>query len=65
MEKIKCDPKLFTLRGMRSIAMKRAWDLVEEQENGGKPSTVGDFGKFMKQAYKDVKEAQERCAFPK
>lgn len=64
MEKIKCDPELFSLRGVRRIAMKRAWALVDEQEKAGKPSMVGDFGKAIKQAYEDVKEAQRRCPIP-
>jgi len=61
VNEIKCDPELFSFKGMRKLAMKRAWELADEAEKEGKPMKLGDFGKFLKKAYDEVKEAQKRC----
>jgi len=49
---------------MRKIALKRAWELADEEAKAGKPMMLGDFGKFIKQGYSEVRKAQERCPFP-
>ena len=64
VDNIPCGADLFTFRGMRKVAMRRAWELADEAEKRGEPMRLGDFGKFMRQAYGEVRRAQETCPVP-
>jgi len=52
--------EICSIRGIRRYVMKRTWQKIKEAEDRGEIVTHADFGRIIREAWKEAKEEAEK-----
>jgi len=53
-------PEVCTIRGIRRYVMQKVWKRIQEAEAKGEIITLDDFGRLIREAWREAKEEYAR-----